>query len=140
MVFIGKGGDCHGPEYGPRNDKIQVEVPVIDSRQKAVSIAKAASDKKAVDLVVLDVRELTTIADYFVICSGATTRQAKAISDEVDFRLGAERIFPHHVEGLAESRWVLMDYSDVVVHVFEEETRQYYDLDGLWGFAPLVEY
>lgn len=82
---------------------------------------------------------MTSLADYFVICSGNTSRQVKAIVDEIDYRLSAARVIPHHVEGLTESKWVLMDYGDVVVHVFDEETREYYDLEGLWGDARHVK-
>ena len=89
-------------------------------------------------MLVLDVHDITNIADYFVICSGATARQVKAIADEVDHRLSKGRVFPQHVEGAAESIWLLMDYGDVVVHVFEAENRAYYDLEGLWGDAPKV--
>lgn len=116
-----------------------VEVAEIETRFTAMEMARAALDKKAEGLVVLDVREITTVADYFIICSGNTSRQARAIADEIDYRLSKEGVYPHHVEGLTESRWVLMDYGDVVVHVFDSETREYYDLDGLWGFAPAVE-
>jgi len=112
---------------------------LTDSRERAVEIAAAAVDKKALDVLVLDVREITTLADYFIICSGNTGRQVKAIADEIDFRLSAHRSFPRHIEGFPGCRWVLMDYGDVVVHVFDEEAREYYDLDGLWGDAPRVE-
>lgn len=82
---------------------------------------------------------MTTLADYFVICTGGVSRQVKAIADEVDYRMSLERVFPHHVEGLPECRWVLMDYGDVVVHVFDAEARGYYYLEGLWGDAARVE-
>ncbi len=111
---------------------------IDDTKIKALSIAKAAQDKKAEGLLVLDVRELTPIADYFVICSGNTSRQVKAIADEIDFQLSKERTSPHHIEGMPECRWVLMDYGDIVVHVFDTETREYYDLEGLWGDAVRV--
>ena len=101
-------------------------------------MAKAALDKQADDLLVLDVRELTSIADYFIICSGNTSRQVKAIVDEIDYQLSKGRTYPHHVEGVPECRWVLMDYGDIVVHVFDTETREYYDLEGLWGDAHKV--
>ena len=108
------------------------------ARKKALTVAEAALDKQATDVLVLDVSSVTAIADYFVICSGATSRQVKAIADEVDSRLSKERVLPHHVEGMPECRWVLMDYGDVVVHVFDDEAREYYDLEGLWGDAPKV--
>ncbi len=108
------------------------------TREKALEIAAAALEKKAEGLVVLDVREITYIADYFVICSGTNSRQVKAIADEIDYRLSKERVFPGHVEGFPDCRWVLMDYGDVIVHVFDEEARFYYDLEGLWGEAERV--
>ena len=109
-----------------------------DTKDAAMAIAEAAASKKAEDIKVLDVREITSLADYFIICSGNTSRQVKAIVDEIGFRTSSFRVFPHHIEGVPECRWVLMDYGDIVVHVFEEETREYYDLDGLWGDAPRV--
>jgi len=102
-------------------------------------MAKAAQDKQADSLVVLDVRAVTTLADYFLICSGGNTRQVKAIAEEIDYKLSAQRMFPNHVEGYPDCRWVLMDYGDVIVHIFDSEARAYYDLDGLWGDAPPLE-
>lgn len=116
-----------------------IEVIEIDTREKALVMARAALEKKAERLLVLDVREITTIADYFIICSGNTSRQANAIADEIDYTLSKQGVYPHHVEGQPECKWVLMDYGDVVVHVFDAETRDFYDLEGLWGFAPAVE-
>jgi len=110
-----------------------------DIKELALAMARGAIEKKAESLVVLDVRGVTYLADYFIICSGNTTRHAKAIADEIDYRLSAEGIFPTHVEGFPDCRWVLMDYGDIIVHVFDAETRAYYDLDGLWGDAPIVK-
>lgn len=111
-----------------------------DAKSVAGAIVAAAHEKQAHDLIALDVRDITYIADYFIICSGGTGRQAKAIYEEIDFKLSKDRIFPMHVEGLGEGKWVLMDYGDVVVHVFDDETRAYYDLEGLWGDAPRAEF
>jgi ribosome-associated protein len=111
----------------------------LDSKEKAVLIAGAVLEKKATDLLVLDVREISTIADYFVICSGNTSRQVKAIAEEVDYRLSLEREYYLRIEGFPECRWVLMDYGDIIVHIFEPETREFYDLDGLWGDAPRLQ-
>jgi ribosome-associated protein len=111
----------------------------LDSKEKAVLIAGAALEKKATDLVVLDVREITTLADYFVICSGNTSRHVKAIAEEVDYRLSLEREYYLRVEGFPECRWVLMDYGDIIVHIFEPVVREFYDLDGLWGDAPRLQ-
>lgn len=109
-----------------------------NSLTTALSAAEAADDKKGIDVRVLDVRELTTVADYFVICSGASTTQVGAVADGIGQRLALEGLHPSHVEGEAESTWLLMDYGDVVVHVFEVQTRAYYGLDSLWGDAPRV--
>lgn len=116
----------------------KLETRPADTKETAIEMARAALDKKALYLLVLDVRELTSLADYFIICSGNTSRQVKAIADEIDYRLSSVRVFPHHIEGFPDCRWVLMDYGDIVVHVFEEEAREYYDLEGLWGDAERV--
>ncbi|HEX9860715.1 MAG TPA: ribosome silencing factor [Nitrospirota bacterium] len=104
----------------------------------AKEAAKAALDKKAEELKLLYVREVTTIADYFIICTGNTARQVRSIADEIDMNLGRRKVNPLHVEGLNEGRWVLMDYGDVVVHVFDPAAREYYDLEGLWSDAVEV--
>ncbi|MFL5875476.1 MAG: ribosome silencing factor [Solirubrobacteraceae bacterium] len=102
----------------------------------AKTIAGYAADKKATDIVELDLRAVG-YTDYFVICSGNTERQAKAIHDAIHGGMKKEHgILPRRVEGLAEARWILMDYLDVVVHVFTPDTRAYYRLEQLWGEAP----
>lgn len=98
--------------------------------------AQAAVDKKAFDLLGLDVAELTSYADGFLLCSAASDRQVGAIVDEVSARLKRHGRLPLHTEGGARSDWVLLDYGDFVVHVFTEDRRAYYGLDGLWGDAP----
>jgi ribosome-associated protein len=108
------------------------------SLNTALLAAEAADGKKGIDIQVLDLRDLTPIADYFVICSGSSTTQVGALADGIGERLAREGIHPSHVEGQTESTWLLMDYGDVVVHVFEEQTRAYYGLDSLWGDAPRV--
>jgi ribosome-associated protein len=106
-------------------------------RERCATVARAASSKLGRDTVVLAVEELLGLTDAFVITSGSTPRQVRTISDEVERQLkltGAGS--PLAVEGLDDARWVLMDYGDFVVHVFLEETRHFYDLEGLWGDAP----
>ncbi|UGS37530.1 ribosome silencing factor [Capillimicrobium parvum] len=104
-------------------------------------IAEQASDKKAADIVVLDLRGALGYTDMFVIATGNTDRQVKAIHDGIHRALKDEHgILPRRVEGLTESRWVLMDYLDVVVHVFTPETREYYRLEQLWGDVPSRSY
>jgi len=99
--------------------------------------AQAALDKNADDLVVLDLRGLSTVADFFVICSARSTTQADTIVDAVRMALKGAGARPRHQEGDAASGWVLVDYSDVVVHVFVGETRAFYALERLWGDAPV---
>ena len=101
--------------------------------------AHAALEKKAENLLALDVREITKLADYFIICSGNSGRQVRAIAEEIDFRLSREHENYLGIEGFPECRWVLMDYGDIIVHIFEPETREFYDLDGLWGDAPRLD-
>jgi ribosome-associated protein len=103
----------------------------------AAAVAGYAEDRKALDIVELDLREIIGYADYFVICSGRTDRQVKAIHDAIHEGMKKEHgILPRRVEGLPEAHWVLMDYLDVVVHVFTPDTREYYRLEQLWGEAP----
>ena len=100
--------------------------------------AQAALDKKAIDLAVLDLQGLSTIADFFLVCSARSTTQAETIAEAVRGALRTEGVRPRHNEGSAESGWLLLDYGDVVMHVFLEETRGFYALERLWGDAPLV--
>ena len=99
--------------------------------------ASYAADKKAIDLQVIDLRGVSSYTDFFVVCSGNTDRQTKAIHDAVHEGLKKDHgLLPRRVEGLSEARWVLMDYFDVVVHVFTPETRDFYRLESLWGDVP----
>ena len=100
-------------------------------------IAVYASDRKAIEIVSLDLREIIGYTDYFLICTGRTDRQAKAIADAIHEGLkDAHAILPRRVEGRTEARWILLDYLDVIVHVFTPEAREYYRLEQLWGEAP----
>jgi ribosome-associated protein len=102
---------------------------MIDALKTAI---KAADDKKAYDLVALDISEIASFASYFLICTGDSARQIQAIADEVEKRLRECGISPSHVEGYRNSEWVLMDYMDLVVHIFSKKARIYYDLERLW--------
>lgn len=93
-------------------------------------------ERKACDLVVLNVHEHTSIADYFIVCSGRSDRQVQSIAQGLEEDSSGEGIKPFAVEGTQRGHWVLMDFSDVIVHIFYEPVRQFYDLDGLWGHAP----
>lgn len=100
---------------------------------------RAAQDRKAVNLTVLDVGKICSFADYFVICSGTSTRHTRAISDAIQEKLKKKRkTLPAHLEGYAQSEWILMDYFDFVVHIFSEQAREFYDLERLWKSAPRV--
>jgi len=99
---------------------------------------KASSAKKALNLVVLDVAELTSIADVFIICSGRSSRQVNAIADSIVVNLKKHKIKPLSVEGTGEGHWVLLDYGHVIIHVFYEPVREFFDLEGLWVDAKRI--
>ena len=113
---------------------------MTESVDFACLAARAASAKQGEEVLVLDVRELITITDYFVIASGASDRQVKTIADEVVLSLRGKGNKPVRVEGEAASRWILLDFVDFVVHVFHNEERDYYRLERLWIDAPRVEW
>jgi ribosome-associated protein len=115
--------------------------PVSDAYRRAGIASHAASDKKGDDVVVLDVGEILSIAEMFVVVSASNTRLVRTIVDEVELALKlSDDESPRSVEGLDDATWVLMDYGDVIVHVFLGETRAYYDLDRLWADAPRVDW
>ena len=110
----------------------------MTSHDLAARIARYAADKKAIDLVELDLRGVLGYTDYFLVCSGNTGRQAKAIHDGILEGLKHDHgTLPRRVEGSAQAGWILMDYLDVVVHIFTPETRDFYRLEQLWGEAPV---
>jgi ribosome-associated protein len=111
-----------------------------DSREAAVAAARSASAKQAESVAILDVHGLIVITDFFVIASGETERQVRTIVEEVEKALRDLGRKPVRREGETEGRWVLLDYVDVVVHVFAEEEREYYDLERLWRDAPRVDW
>jgi ribosome-associated protein len=99
----------------------------------ALKIAiKAADDKKAHDMAAMDITQIASFASYFLICTGDSSRQIQAIADEIEEKLKAVGIRPSHVEGYQNAEWILMDYSDLVVHIFSKDARFYYDLERLW--------
>ncbi|MFP4198426.1 MAG: ribosome silencing factor [Halanaerobium sp.] len=104
----------------------------------ALMAADAADDKKAEDIDVLNVQGLTVIADYFVICSGNSDQQVRAIARAVDEKLSEKEIEPKKMAGMDDARWVLIDYADVIVHVFQKREREYYDLERLWSDAEKI--
>ncbi|MEA2484180.1 MAG: ribosome-associated protein [Thermoleophilaceae bacterium] len=115
----------------------QEETRELSPEELALRIAEIASDKLAQDIRVFDLREIVSYTDYFVICSGGTERQTKAIHDAIHQELkDVHGRLPRRVEGLTESRWILMDYLDAVIHIFTPDARSYYRLEQLWGDAP----
>ena len=132
IVIVGK--DYKPPAGGGQ------EGTNVDSKDIALLAAEAASDKKAEDIVALDVSELLVVTEYFVIATGRTNIQVRAIADEVEEQLrvkAGEK--PIGREGAGEDKWVLLDYGDFVVHVFQPEERDFYRLEKLWGDAPRLE-
>jgi ribosome-associated protein len=115
----------------------QLVQPVDSPEQLAEAIVELAADRKALDIVQLDLRSIIGYTDYFVICTGRSERQSRAIHDAIyEGMKSAHGRLPERVEGLPGARWILMDYLDVVVHVFVPEARDYYRLEQLWGEAP----
>ena len=114
--------------------------PQPDDQAKLMTAARAASERKAVEMVALDIRKIASFAEYFLICSGTSTRQVQAIADEVLEKMREERgARPLHTEGYETATWILLDYGDMIVHVFTEESRQFYQLERLWRDAERVE-
>ncbi|MEE9185922.1 MAG: ribosome silencing factor [Candidatus Binatia bacterium] len=111
----------------------------MGSWERALLLSRYALEKKAYDLVLIEVSEVTSIADYFIICSGRSDRQVQSIAQGLQENLGKMGISSRSIEGLNRGHWVLMDFSDVIVHVFYQPVREFYDLEGLWAHAPRVE-
>ena len=110
-----------------------------DPKDKALVIGKLALEKKAAEVVILDVRKVSAFCDYFVIAGAGSFKKNKAIADYIEESLDKKRVMPHHVEGKEDCQWILLDYGDVVAHLFYEETRRFYDLERLWGDAERLE-
>ena len=108
-------------------------------KEMALLLAQAMDSKKGKDIRVLETDGVTTLADYFVLCSGSSAPQLKALADAGEKAMKDHGILPHHVEGHRGGTWILQDYGDVVVHVFDKEARAFYDLDRLWADAMTVD-
>lgn len=110
----------------------------MEARETAVKIAAILDKKKALDVKVLDIHELTTLGDYFVICNGTSSTHIKALADEMEFQMKQEGILPNHSEGYTSASWILLDYGNVIVHVFTPDAKDFYSLERLWSDAPEV--
>ena len=110
--------------------------PIPDDVRAAVD---AALDRKATRVTLMDLRGVGAFADFFLVCTGTNIRQVQAIADAIEEKLKAQGVRPAHVEGYDRAEWILLDYFDVIVHVFTPDTREFYSLDRLWGTAPRTE-
>jgi ribosome-associated protein len=108
-------------------------------RETAVFAAKTLDNKKGLDIKLLEVTEITVLADFFIICTATSTTHVKALTDELEFKLKEQGIMPGHIEGHKASGWILMDYGSVIVHIFTQEAREFYALERLWSEAKPVE-
>jgi ribosome-associated protein len=117
-----------------------VRTPLLPALDRAVLAAQAASENKGRDILVLDMREITPLYDYFVIATGQSRRQIHAVAEETDAKLRDAGDRRQGIEGYEASKWIVQDYGDVVVHTFDPETREYYKLEDLWADAPRVEW
>ncbi len=111
----------------------------LNSKQLILAAHLASEDKKGIDPLVLDIRKLTDIADFFLLVHGNSDRHVRTIADGIIDHLHAKKIKPVHVEGMKESNWILIDYGSVMIHVFYYQTRQFYNLERLWGDAKIVK-
>ncbi|MDD2466071.1 MAG: ribosome silencing factor [Desulfobulbus sp.] len=119
--------------------KLKKEYIEREGRDLAAVCARVALDTKAEDVVVLDVRGLASFTDYFVIMNGRSTRHVQGLAEAIEGEVSSKRVNSKHSEGLREGMWVLLDFGDVVVHIFYHENRSFYDLEGLWHDAPRID-
>lgn len=110
-----------------------------NSNEMAKIVVNALEEKKAKDLKLLDISDVSVLADYFVIASGSNHNQVQAMADEVEEKLGKAGFTPKQVEGYQTANWILMDYQDIIIHIFDEENRLFYDLERIWRDGNLVE-
>ena len=120
--------------------QISAEQRQLEPAQIARLAVDVASDKKATDIVLLDIQGISSIADYFVICTGANPRQIRAVATAIDEKLSEQGLSALHREGTPDSGWLLLDYGDMIVHIFSPKEREYYRLERLWSNAKTVIY
>ena len=144
-VMLEEKGSVNGlTEMQKETQEVQAETveqfSLDDVQALAKAIAGFAYEKKAKDIIGLDLRGISPVTDYFLICSGSNKPQIKAICDHIEEKLKEQQIYPQHLEGYQEATWVLMDYGTFVIHVFAEEEREYFNLEHLWGEAPAYRF
>ena len=110
----------------------------MNSREKSEVCARLALENKALDLVVIELIGTTALADYFLVCAGTSERHTQAMSDHIEVSLKKEGILPRGIEGRTGGKWILMDYGDVIVHIFQDSERAFYDLEALWADCPRI--
>ena len=110
----------------------------MDSLEKALFCGKTANDNKAIELVILELKNETALADYFIICNGTSDRHVKAMAEDIEHKLKEKGIKALGKEGMQESKWILLDYDDVIIHIFQKEERDFYDLELLWDECPRI--
>ena len=110
-----------------------------DAKEKSLFCAHAALEKKAFNIIILELKKVSAVTDYFLICSGRSDRQVQAIAQFIDERMREKGIRPLGEEGMQQGRWILMDYADVVIHIFYDQVRLHYDLEGLWREAAQID-
>lgn len=120
-------------------DERKENAGLVESAQLAQVAALSADAKKGKEVRILDIRSISTVADYFIICSGTSPTHVRAIADNVEEALTSQGLPLHHMEGYQSGRWVLLDFGDIVVHVMNEQEREFYNLERLWGDAQEVE-
>ena len=121
------------------DERTQDEAQAVEPEEAVVIAARAAGEKKATDIVVLDLRQIASFTEYFLICTGANQRQVKAISDGIEEQLRKTGKRPLHIEGYSSAEWILLDYGDFIAHVFSSASRRFYDLERLWRDGKRVE-
>ena len=111
----------------------------MDSKALASKIVKILDSKKGMDIAGIDIRQLTTIGDYFILVTGTSSPHVKALAEEVEDTLAKEGLEPRRVEGAQSATWILIDYQDVILHIFTKETREFYSMERLWADAPRMD-
>ncbi len=111
----------------------------MEAKELMENIVKVLDNKKAKDIRAIRIGDLTILGEYFVIATGTSSTQVKMLADEVDYQLGEKGVQPHRVEGYHSENWIILDYTDVIVHIFHEDTREFYDLERLWADGEKVD-